>query len=210
MILSEILIRFFVVAALSSIYGLQRQRRHKPVGFGTIVFVSIGACALAILAVELGINNSIGLLGAIVTGIGFLGAGAIIKNNDRIFGFTTAASIWLFSIFGLIVGLGQLREGFVIYTIVWLVVGMDRYLEKMGVGSYRKRVTVVYTEFSKKEQIANILADYCTSFSLINIVLNKKEETISSSYLVEGPKKEIEDLLKQLYKNKWCISVKFE
>src|SRR3989338_8472325 len=109
MILSDIILRFFVVAILSSLYGLQRQRRHKPVGFGTIVFVSVGACALAILAVELGIENSIGLLGAIVTGIGFLGAGAIIKNNDRIFGFTTAASIWLFSIFGLIVGLGQFR-----------------------------------------------------------------------------------------------------
>lgn len=202
--------RFFVVAALSSVYGLQRQRRHKPVGFGTIIFVSIGACALAILATELGIENSIGLLGAIVTGIGFLGAGAIIKNNDKIFGFTTAASIWLFSIFGLIVGLGKFSEGFVIYAIVWLVVGLDRYLEKMGVGSYRKRVTIVYTEFNRKEQISNILADYCTSFSLINILLNKKEKSISSSYLVEGPKEKIEDLLKELYKNKWCVSVKFE
>ena len=210
MILSEIIVRFFVVAVLSSLYGLQRQRRHKPVGFGTIVFVSIGACALAILAVDLGIANSIGLLGAIVTGIGFLGAGAIIKNNDRIFGFTTAASIWLFSIFGLIIGLGKFTEGITIYLVVWLVVGLDRYLEKLGVGSYRKRVTVIYTGFNKKEQIANILADYCTSFSLMNIVLNKKEKTISSSYLVEGPKEEIEDLLKELYKNKWCVSVKFE
>jgi putative Mg2+ transporter-C (MgtC) family protein len=170
----------------------------------------VGACALAILAVELGVDKSIGLLGAIVTGIGFLGAGAIIKNNDRIFGFTTAASIWLFSIFGLIIGLGQFREGIVIYVIVWLVVALDRLLERKGVGSYRKRVTIIYTQFNKKDNISNILADYCTSFSLINITLNKKEKTIASSYLVEGPKKEIEDLLKELYKNKWCVSVKFE
>lgn len=210
MVFSEIIFKFLIVAVLSSFYGLQRQSRHKPVGFGTIIFVSVGACALAILAVDLGLENSIGLLGAIVTGIGFLGAGAIIKNNDRIFGFTTAASIWLFSIFGLIMGLGKFLEGITIYAVVWLVVLTDRYLEKRGIGSYRKRVTIVYNEFNRKDEISNILAGYCTSFSLINVILNKKDRTISSAYLIEGPKKEIEDLLKELYKNKWCVSVKFE
>ena len=104
MILSEMILRFFVVAVLSSVYGLQRQRRHKPVGFGTIVFVSIGACALAILAVDLGIETSIGLLGAIVTGIGFLGAGAIIKTMIKFSALLQQMSIWLFSTFGLVIG----------------------------------------------------------------------------------------------------------
>jgi putative Mg2+ transporter-C (MgtC) family protein len=210
MIIREILVRFVIVSILSAFYGLQRQRRHKPIGFGTVIFVAVGACALSILASDFGIPNSIGLLSAIVTGIGFLGAGAIIKNSDRIFGFTTAASIWLFAIFGMAIGLGSYKEGFAIYAIVWLVVAFDRLLEKQGIGSYRKRVTITYTKFDKKEEISDILADYCTSFTLMYINLDKSHKTITSSYLIEGPKKEIEDLLKELYKNKWCVAVKFE
>ena len=205
----EIILRFLIVFLLSSLYGLQRQKSHKPIGFGTFTLVSIGACGLAIIAVQMGTNYTIPLLGAIVTGIGFLGAGALIKGSDRIFGFTTATSIWLFAIFGLIIGLGYYSEGLTIYAIVWIVVAVDKHLEKRGVGTYRKHLTIVYTQFNKKEQISNILAEYCTSFMLLQISVDKKHN-ISSKYLVDGPKKEISDLLKELYKNKWCVSVKFE
>ena len=210
MLIEEMVLRFSIVFLLSLIYGLQRQKSHKPIGFGSFILVSIGACALAITAVEMGTNFTVPLLSAIVTGIGFLGAGALIKGSDRIFGFTTATSIWLFAIFGLIIGLGYYRNGLVVYGMVWMVVAVDNYLEKRGIGSYRKRVTITYNQFNKKEQISNILADYCTKFTLMGINLDKKQKTISSSYLIEGPKKEIEDLLKELYKNNWCVSVKFE
>ena len=210
MTIEEMILRFFLVFILSLVYGLQRQKSHKPIGFGTFTLVSIGACGLAIIAVEMGTSLTISLLGAIVTGIGFLGAGALIKGSDRVFGFTTATSIWLFAIFGLIIGLGYYTEGFIVYASVWLVVGVDKYLENRGIGTYRKKVTITYAEFNKKEQIANILADYCTRFTLMNVNMDKKQKTISSGYLVEGLKKEISDLLKELYKNKWCVSVKFE
>ena len=205
-----IIIRFAIVFVLSAILGIERQRAHKPVSFGTFVFVAIGSCALVIVTTIIDFNSRILVLGSIVTGIGFLGAGALIKGSDRVFGFTTATSIWLFAIFGLIIGLGYYTEGFIVYVSVWLVVGVDKYLENRGIGTYRKKVTITYTEFNKKEQIANILADYCTRFTLMNVNMDKKQKTISSGYLVEGPKKEISYLLKELYKNKWCVSVKFE
>lgn len=205
----EIFSRFLLVFLLASLYGLQRQKSHKPIGFGAFTLVSIGACGLAIVAVELGTTYTIPLISAIVTGIGFLGAGALIKGSDRIFGFTTATSIWLFAIFGLIMGLGFYKEGFILYGAVWVIVGVDKYLEKRGVGTYRKHITVVYTRFDKKEQISNILGEYCTSFTLMKISVDKNQN-ISSTYLVQGLKKEISDLLKELYKNKWCTSVKLE
>jgi len=210
MIIEEMILRFSLVFLFSLVYGLQRQKSHKPIGFGTFTLVSIGACGLAIIAVEMGTNLTISLLGAIVTGIGFLGAGALIKGSDRVFGFTTATSIWLFAIFGLIIGLGYYTEGFIVYASVWLVVGVDKYLENRGIGTYKKKVIITYTEFNKKEQVANILADYCTRFTLMNVNMDKKQKTISSGYLVEGLKKDISYLLKELYKNKWCVSVRFE
>lgn len=206
---SEIVLRLFLVFALSFVYGYQRQKNHKPVGFGTFILVSVGASALAITAAEMNLDHSVALLGAIVTGIGFLGAGALIKTSDKIFGFTTAASIWIFAIFGLIIGLGKYREGLIIYSIIWITILFDNYLENHAIGSYRKRLTIECDLFVNKDDVANLLAKYSTGFSLMNIILNKKDKHIVLNYLIEGPKKDINPLLRELYKEKWCVSVRF-
>ena len=205
----EIVLRFILVFALSFIYGYERQRNHKPVGFGTFILVAIGSCALAILASEMDFSYSISLLGAIVTGIGFLGAGALIKTSDKVFGFTTAASIWIFAIFGMIMGLGKYKEGFIIYAAIWITILFDKHLEDHAIGSYRKRLTIECDVFVNKDDIANILAKYSKGFTLMNITLNKKEKSIVLNYLIEGPRKDINFLLRELYKEKWCVSVKF-
>ena len=210
MITLEILERFAFVFVLTFIYGLQRQKSHKPVGFGTFILVAIGACGMAVLASQMDITHSIALLSAVVTGIGFLGAGALIRGSDRIFGFTTAASIWLFAIFGLVSGLGRYDLGLTIYASVWIVILFDEYLEVMGIGSYRKKIVITTNIFVDKEDIANIIAKYCTSQTLIKVHADKKDKEISLTYLVEGMKKDINNLLKEFYKKRWCNSVTFE
>ena len=82
--LQLVLLRFLLTFGFSFAFGLERQKAHKPVGFGTYAFVSSGACALSIAAVTLNKENPFSLLAAIVTGIGFLGAGALIKTSDKI------------------------------------------------------------------------------------------------------------------------------
>src|SRR5207249_9333948 len=74
---AEAVVRLVIVFLLAFGIGLERQLRRKPVGFGTFVFVSTGACALAILSVDLEDQNPLPLLGGVITGIGFLGAGAL-------------------------------------------------------------------------------------------------------------------------------------
>ena len=85
-----IFLRLSITFFLSLVFGLERQYSHKPIGFGTFTFVAAGSSSLAIVAVALGFEHSIPLLSAIVTGIGFLGAGALIKTSDKIFGLTSA------------------------------------------------------------------------------------------------------------------------
>ena len=99
---------------------------HKPIGFGTYIFVATGACGLSLVSILIPTENPLPLLGAIVTGIGFLGAGALIKTADRVVGFTSAASIWIFAIFGLIAGLGHYLLSFVIYGVVWAVMAIEK------------------------------------------------------------------------------------
>ena len=210
MIFDEVFLKFFLVFASSFIYGLNRQKSHKPVGFGTFILISVGSCALAVIAVDMGIENSIGIIGAIVTGIGFLGAGALIKSSDKVFGFTTAASIWFFAIFGLSVGLGEYTNAFIIYAMVWVVAIFDKDLEKNAVGSYRRKIIIQGRNLVPKEKITNILAKYSTEFYLFSTNINKKEKISTMTYVLEGPKEKIEALLKTIYNQKWCISVKFE
>jgi putative Mg2+ transporter-C (MgtC) family protein len=199
--------KLLVVFVLTFLYGLDRQRTHKPIGFGTFILVSLGACGLTIVATQLGLTTSISLLGAIVTGIGFLGAGALIRTSDRTFGFTTAASVWVFAIFGIIIGLGLYEIGIVIYILVWIVVFFDRYLEKKFIGSYKREISVITRGFIDKKEITDILSKYCTSFKLIKVDVDRKEKEVLLKYLIEGLKKDIESLLKEFYEKRWCISI---
>lgn len=210
MIVNEMFLKFFLVFASSFLYGLNRQKSHKPVGFGTFVLIAVGSCALAVIAVDMNIENSVGLLSAIVTGIGFLGAGALIKGSDKVFGFTTAASIWFFAIFGLSVGLGEYTSAAIIYVMVWVVAIFDKDLEKSAIGSYRRKIVIQSKGLISKDKIADILAKYSTEFYLYNIFLNKKENVTTLTYVLEGPKEKIEPLLKEFYNKPWCISVRFE
>src|SRR2546422_3328848 len=91
---TEVVLRLLFVFGLAFSVGLERQLHRKPVGLGTFIFVSMGAATLAILAITLEEDNPLPLLGGVITGIGFLGAGALIPSNDRAIGFTPAAVVW--------------------------------------------------------------------------------------------------------------------
>ncbi|MBM3228345.1 MgtC/SapB family protein [Candidatus Pacearchaeota archaeon] len=208
--LSEVILRLGLVFVLTFIYGLQRQRSHKPIGFGTFMLVALGACGLSIVAEEIGIPSSLPLLGAIITGIGFLGAGALIRTSDKIFGFTTAASIWFFAIFGVIIGIGSYLNGLIIYSLAWIIVIVDKYLEFKGIGSYRKKITIICNKKINKEELTKLLSKHCTRFNLLNLNLNKKEKRFLSAYLIEGPKRDIEFLIQDFYKKNWCFQISLE
>ena len=81
--LGIILLRFFITFILSLMFGLERQKSHKLIGFGTFIFVAMGSCGLAIAAVVMSPENPLAFMGAIVTGIGFLGA-SILKGLQSI------------------------------------------------------------------------------------------------------------------------------
>ena len=182
-----IILRLIITFIMAAIFGLERQRSHKPIGFGTFIFVSVGSCALAMIAMTVDSTNPLTLLGAIVTGIGFLGAGALIRTTDKIFGFTTAASIWLFAILGLIIGLGQYRIGLNLYVIIWMVVLCDNILAKKGIGSYQQKIVVSTNKIIDEIEIIKVLKENgVKKYKLMNLEINKKKGGISSTFLIEG------------------------
>ena len=94
---------------LAGIIGYEREKYSKPAGLRTHMLIAIGCTILTILSYtafpEPGDNSR--LAAAIITGIGFIGAGTVLQTRERIVGLTTAASIWLTASISLAVGTGN-------------------------------------------------------------------------------------------------------
>ncbi len=205
---ATLLERLLFVFLLSTIYGLIRQRLHKPIGFGTYIFVAMGACGLSLIAIILPTENPLPLLGAIVTGIGFLGAGALIKTSDKVIGFTSAASIWIFAIFGLLAGLGDYLLSFAMYATVLMVMGIEKYLEIKSIGAYQKKLTLNTTALVPTADLEKIFAG--REHKLLSIEVNKKEDKMTAVFYVEGTKQELNTLSRELLHQPWFGSCKVE
>ena len=200
--------QFLVTFILSLLFGLERQHSHKPIGFGTYTFVAVGSCSLAIVATTLGLDHSIPILSAIVTGIGFLGAGAMIKTNEKIFGLTSAASIWTFAIFGLVIGIGEYAIGIILYALIWSVVIIDRLLEKYGIGSYQKKVTIQTQKIVNIKEV--IHAAGIKKFKLIDVDIDKIHHKMILHLYVEGQKEDINKIPDKIINQDWFEDIKIE
>jgi len=139
--MARIVVRLLVAVVLGGILGLERTHMHKPAGMRTHMLVALGA-AIVVLAAQLSGMSSADLsrvIQGIVTGIGFIGGGVILKMSEQhqIVGITTAAGIWLTATLGIAAGTGRLILAvvgailaFVILTILgrlehWLI-GKDK------------------------------------------------------------------------------------
>jgi putative Mg2+ transporter-C (MgtC) family protein len=109
------IMRLIIAAILASLIGYDREKQNKAAGIRTNVIVAVISCVIMILSVEVaqsgnlvnGVEGDPARLAAqVVSGIGFLGAGTIIKQEDKIEGLTTAASLWGVAGLGLAVGYG--------------------------------------------------------------------------------------------------------
>ena len=105
---TTILIRLAISIAIGGLVGLERELEHKPAGLRTIILVCLGSTIFVLIGLELGLATSeLGrIVAGVVTGIGFLGAGAIIRARGEVYGLTTAATIWLASGLGIAIGAG--------------------------------------------------------------------------------------------------------
>jgi putative Mg2+ transporter-C (MgtC) family protein len=206
---SEFFIRFALAFVLSFLFGLERQRAHKPIGFGTFVFVATGACGIAFVAMLLTPANPLPLLGSIVTGIGFLGAGALIKSGEKIYGFTSAALIWIFAVFGMVIGVGYYVVGLMIYVLVWVVTLYDIYLEKHGVGAYQKNLTIRASRLVQRDEIEDQLSDI-KRYRFVGTEVDRSTNRLSITFSIEAGKDIIEQLDARLTRNDWFVSYTIE
>ena len=112
----QIIFRLLLSLALSSLIGLEREMRHKPAGLRTNILVGVGSTLVMLTSIYVSrIDNGdvTRIASGVLTGIGFLGAGVIIRgqgeaanDEEMVHGITTAATIWIMAAIGLAVGVG--------------------------------------------------------------------------------------------------------
>ena len=123
--------RLLMAAAAGAIVGIERERRDRPAGFRTLLLVSAGSCLFTLVSIAVaGQDYDPGRVAAgIITGIGFLGAGAIIRHGGTVQGLTTAASIWAVAGIGMAAGLGWWEAVVIGTALMFLSLTLLKWLE---------------------------------------------------------------------------------
>jgi putative Mg2+ transporter-C (MgtC) family protein len=167
----DILIKLGISAVLGLIIGLERELKRKPVGLKTSLVISVVSCLLTIVSIESAymFPNSddvritmdpLRLAAQIVSGIGFLGAGVILRRgNDSISGLTTAAMIWGAAGIGIAVGAGFYVEAFVGVALLIISVELVPYVMKIiGPKQLREKEISLHLFIRDKIQIEKVIS----------------------------------------------------
>lgn len=151
----EILIRLMVALLLGGMVGFEREQHNHAAGFRTNILVCVGACLMMLLSIY-GFSDFVNewnvrvdparLAAAVITGVGFLGAGTILFTGKKISGLTTAASLWVVAAIGLAVGAGFYFASGAVTVMVLLTLWLFNKLEQRFIRN-------------KKEYIIHLLCD---------------------------------------------------
>lgn len=148
----DMFLRLLLAAALGGLIGLERESLNKSAGFRTHTLVCLGSCLIMITSIEMHtvfgspqIGDPARLAAQVVSGIGFLGAGTIIRSGFGVKGLTTAASLWVVAGIGLAAGAGRFFTSIATTAIVFLVLVYLPRLENLLKSSHRnlKKIEVI-------------------------------------------------------------------
>jgi putative Mg2+ transporter-C (MgtC) family protein len=135
---NQIMMRLFLSAVLSGLIGLEREAHRCTAGLRTHILVSLGSCLIMLTSLHVfdiykdeAALDPARIAAGVITGIGFLGAGAIIRERQQVKGLTTAASIWVASGLGLAVGVGFYHAAMFTTVLALIALFCLRYCERL-------------------------------------------------------------------------------
>jgi len=178
---AQAIFRVFLAICFGALIGLEREHAHRPAGLRTHVLVCVGSCLVMLTSEHIynyyrqfSPNMDVARLGAqVISGIGFLGAGTIIRNGSSIKGLTTAASIWVVGCIGLATGIGY-YEGAIIATLaIFLILAYIKSFAKFY-DSKKMILKVKTTNVKHANEIEKIL--FSSSINVNNLTLNSDKD----------------------------------
>ncbi len=193
----EILFRLFLAALLGAVVGLEREVHGRPAGIRTYLLLCMGSALIMVVSELLFFKYEAKGVGDIlradpgriaaqaITGIGFLGAGVILRYKDTIRGLTTAAAIWVACAVGLAIGAGfYLFGGAVTGLTLVSLVGLKAFEERLKKDWYKEMTVVARDEAGQLNRIQEIITR--NEFEIVNFGLKKdlERQEVRASFLL--------------------------
>ena len=158
----EIVLRLVIAALLGGLIGFEREKHGRVAGLRTHILVSLGSCLIMLTSIyvfevfqDRVMVDPSRIAASVVTGVGFLGAGTIMRFRASVIGLTTAASIWAVSAIGLAIGCGFYTAGYITAAIMLITLVIFGKLERTYLKKYIYKVLMVETE-SETDQLSKI------------------------------------------------------
>lgn len=203
--IAQDLLSLLVALCLGAFIGLERELSDKAAGLRTNILICVGSCLFAIIsrAVATASGGDVTRMSAqIVSGIGFLGAGAIMREGEHVTGLTTAATIWVVAAIGVTVGFGYFSLGAAAAAITLIVQSIFPHLDSM-IDELRQRHTFrIHSDLNDDglEQIKTIFRN--SDVKVLRRKLMKKADLYYSEWYVAGPRLEQKSVVRMLLENK--------
>lgn len=143
--------KFLLTILLCGIIGAEREYRSKSAGLKTMIMIGLGSALFTVLSIKLDASSHDRIAANIVTGIGFLGAGVIFKEENRVKGLTTACVIWIVAAIGMAVGSGYFIQAIGVTIVVLLSLLVFPYIENIAERRYTKRTYRIVKKYQNKD-----------------------------------------------------------
>lgn len=202
---TDFLIRILAALVLGFLLGLERELTNKYAGLRTHILVCLGACIFTILSIygfptfvegdnvvvdqATGLRDSGRVAAQVVSGIGFIGAGAVLRNGPMIIGLTTAATLWISAAIGMTCGVGMYDVAIMTTLLSVAVLTLIRVFERRFLPSSIKRtkrfkITVYCNETDVKaiQEFLSCAVDNMEEFSSKRLLENPDKAKVSSKF----------------------------
>lgn len=203
----EIVIRLAIASVLGMIVGFERERQNQPAGLRTHTILTIGSCLAMTISINLAMQftplvpngDPARLAAQVVSGIGFLGAGAILRYGTSVKGLTTATSLWTTAMVGLAIGAGHFFSGIATTGMLLVILVLLNIIEKKWIKGY-ETITVSVTAVDNPSLAVELVTLFkqlkkkVLSISLeTDLPVNKVTVTMVVKTIADDPMNDIRD-----------------
>ncbi|MDR6785876.1 putative Mg2+ transporter-C (MgtC) family protein [Pedobacter africanus] len=201
--------KFLMATLLCGLIGAEREFRSKQAGLKTMIMIGLGSTLFTILSIKIGLSSHDRIASNIVTGIGFLGAGVIFKEDNQVKGLTTACVIWIVAAIGMAIGSGYYEQAVGVTLVVLLALLIFPFLEEMAERRFTKRIYRIVKRY-EGESLDRYEQDIKTS--KLKLSRGKQELAngiISGTWIAIGSPKNHKSFVDRMLQDKNIIAFDF-
>ena len=194
---------------LCGLIGAEREFRSKQAGLKTMIMIGLGSTLFTILSIKIGLSSHDRIASNIVTGIGFLGAGVIFKEDNQVKGLTTACVIWIVAAIGMAIGSGYYEQAVGVTLVVLLALLIFPFVEEMAERSFTKTIYRIVKRY-EGESLDKYEQDIKTS--KLKLSRGKQELAngiISGTWIAIGSPKNHKSFVDRMLQDKNIIAFDF-